>query len=188
MPVFNDIPIHSERLVLRPYRESDAEALFGIFADPAVMRFMSSPPWTSMDRAHEVIARAIAALGSGEHLTLGIERRDEPGIIGQCVLFRFAETCRRAEIGYSLASRAWGNGYMNEALRALINYAFECLDLNRIEADIDPRNERSARSLERLGFEREGLLRERWIVDGEVSDTALYGLLRNDWPTVESRN
>ena len=53
--------------------------------------------------------------------------------------------------------------------------------LNRVEADIDPRNEASARTLERLGFRREGLLRERWIVGDEVSDTALYGLLQRDW-------
>ena len=50
-----------------------------------------------------------------------------------------------------------------------------------MEADIDPRNHASARSLERLGFTREGLLRERWIVKGEVSDTALYGLLQREW-------
>lgn len=179
--MFEGIPIRSRRLILRPYREADAEALFAIFSDRKVMRFMSTPPWTSIDKAREVIARAIAASGSGEYLTLGIERSDEPGIIGQCVLFKISDTCRRAELGYCLASRAWGNGYMNEALHALLRYAFERLNLNRIEADIDPRNERSARSLERLGFVREGVLRERWIVDGEVSDTALYGLLRKDW-------
>lgn len=70
---------------------------------------------------------------------------------------------------------------MDEALRALVDYGFGPLDLNRIEADIDPRNEASARSLERLGFVREGLLRQRWIVDGVVSDSALYGLLTQDW-------
>jgi RimJ/RimL family protein N-acetyltransferase len=53
--------------------------------------------------------------------------------------------------------------------------------LNRIEADIDPRNVASARSLERLGFSKEGHLRQRWIVNGEVSDSAFYGLLLSDW-------
>jgi ribosomal-protein-alanine N-acetyltransferase len=84
-------------------------------------------------------------------------------------------------VGYSLASAEWGNGYMQEALTALLDYGFSELDLNRVEADVDPRNAASGRSLERLGFRREGLLRERWIVGGEVSDTALYGLLRKDW-------
>jgi RimJ/RimL family protein N-acetyltransferase len=53
--------------------------------------------------------------------------------------------------------------------------------LNRVEADIDPRNHPSAKTLERLGFQKEGHLRERWIVNGEVSDTGLYGLLASDW-------
>jgi RimJ/RimL family protein N-acetyltransferase len=70
---------------------------------------------------------------------------------------------------------------MHEALRRMLDIAFVQFELNRIEADIDPRNTASARSLERAGFAREGLLRERWIVNGEVSDSALYGLLRKDW-------
>ncbi len=70
---------------------------------------------------------------------------------------------------------------MSQALQALLGYAFQTLDLNRLEADIDPRNLASAKTLERLGFQKEGHLRERWIVNDEVSDTALYGLLRREW-------
>ena len=70
---------------------------------------------------------------------------------------------------------------MREALTALIGYAFRTLDLHRIEADADPRNAASVRVLEHLGFVREGLLRERWHVGGEVSDSLLLGLLRGDW-------
>jgi [ribosomal protein S5]-alanine N-acetyltransferase len=71
---------------------------------------------------------------------------------------------------------------MQEALVAFIGHGFAELGLNRIEADTDPRNERSMRLLERLHFVQEGHFRERWIVDGEVSDSALFGLLRRDWP------
>jgi RimJ/RimL family protein N-acetyltransferase len=84
-------------------------------------------------------------------------------------------------MGYALASAAWGCGYMAEALTALLDHGFGQMQLNRVEADVDPRNLASARSLERLGFVKEGLLRERWIVDGEVCDSALYGLLLADW-------
>ena len=70
---------------------------------------------------------------------------------------------------------------MQEALLALIQYGFSELRLNRIEADIDPMNLASARCLERLGFKLEGMLRERWIVAGVVSDSAMYGLLASDW-------
>jgi RimJ/RimL family protein N-acetyltransferase len=78
-------------------------------------------------------------------------------------------------------TRPWGKGYINEALVALLEFGFTQLDLNRVEADIDPRNVASARTLERLGFQREGLLRQRWIVGDEVSDTAIYGLLAHEW-------
>jgi RimJ/RimL family protein N-acetyltransferase len=63
----------------------------------------------------------------------------------------------------------------------LLAYAFDELDLRRIEADVDPRNAASIRTLERLGFRREGYLRERWRVNGEVQDALFYGLLRREW-------
>ena len=102
-------------------------------------------------------------------------------MIGTCTLFHFHRTSRRAELGYALVRPAWGQGLMHEALHTLVTHAFGGLDLNRLETDIDPRNVASARSLVRLGFRQEGHLRERWVVNGEVSDTDLYGLLRIDW-------
>lgn len=93
----------------------------------------------------------------------------------------FHEASRRAEIGYVLAREVWGRGLMHEALSALVALAFQTLNLNRLEADIDPRNTASTNSLARLGFVQEGFLRERWIVGSEVSDTALFGLLRSEW-------
>lgn len=178
---FEGIPLRTKRLRLRPYRDSDAAAIFAIRADPKVMRFWSSPPWTSIEQAHELIARDTEAFRNGTHLALAIERSGDEQLIGHCALFNLSRTCRRAEIGYGLASRTWGHGYMNEALNALIDYGFGPMNLNRIEADIDPLNEASAKALERLGFRREGLLHERWIVNGEVSDSAIYGLLHKDW-------
>ena len=132
-------------------------------------------------QAHELIARDQLALAAGEYLRLGIERLDDGRLLGHCSLFNLLSQCRRAELGYGLAHDSWGHGYMHEALRALLHFGFSGLDLNRVEADIDPRNTRSARSLKRLGFKLEGRLRQRWIVDGEVSDSALYGLLLSDW-------
>ncbi|HEX6057465.1 MAG TPA: GNAT family protein [Gemmatimonadaceae bacterium] len=93
---------------------------------------------------------------------------------------------RRAEVGYALARAAWGRGYVAEALHAMIGFAFETLALHRLEADVDPRNERSIRALLREGFEREGYLRERYHVSGEVQDAVLFGLLRREWSAREA--
>lgn len=178
---FDQLTLHTARLVLRPLCSADAQTLYAIFSDPQVMRYWSTPPWTQLDEAHALIARDLESLPRGDYLRLGMVRSDTGVLVGHCSLFSLNATSRRAELGYGMAASAWGQGYMHEALRALLHYGFSELDLNRVEADIDPRNQASARSLERLGFVREGFLRERWIVGGEVSDTALYGLLRRDW-------
>jgi ribosomal-protein-alanine N-acetyltransferase len=81
----------------------------------------------------------------------------------------------------SYGSKYWGQGYVTEALEAMIRYGFDVLDLNRIEADIDPLNIGSARVLEKLGFRKEGYMPERWIVGGKTADTVNYGLLRRYW-------
>lgn len=181
MPVFVDLPLRTSRLELRPGRPADAAAMFAIFSDPAVMRYWSEPPWTAIEQAERAAERDAQAFEAGRALRLAVVRIQDHTLIGQCTLYNFVSTCRRAEIGYSLAASAWGQGYMHEALTALVRYAFEVLDLNRIEADVDPRNLASEKSLRRLGFVQEGLLRERWIVNGEVSDTGFYGLLRTEW-------
>ena len=74
-----------------------------------------------------------------------------------------------------------GPGLHARSAQRLLDYAFDDLGLHRLEADIDPRNEASARTLERLGFVKEGFLRERWIVADVISDSAVYGLLRREW-------
>lgn len=178
---FRQVALETERLHLRWITADDAPGLYGVYSDPAVARFLSRPAFTELSQAEKMAANALAGYADGSGVNFAIERKGEPGFMGNCMLFRFHRESRRAEIGYSMARAHWGKGYMHEALQALIGYAFGPLELNRLEADIDPRNSNSAKSLERLGFRMEGVLRERWIVAGEVSDTAYYGLLRNDW-------
>jgi ribosomal-protein-alanine N-acetyltransferase len=183
MPSFTLITLRSERLTLRPLRRSDAAELFAIFSDVRVTRYLSKPPWTDIGSAHERIARDIDSMSTGQYACFGIVQTNDGKLIGECSLFNLMPQCRRAEIGYTLAYDAWGKGYIGEALVSLLEFGFTQLDLNRVEADIDPRNLASAKTLERLGFTKEGHLRERWIVAGEVSDSWLYGLLVGDWRT-----
>jgi ribosomal-protein-alanine N-acetyltransferase len=181
MPSFHQLALNTTRLLLRPLNEQDAPALFGIFSDARVAQYLARGAWSSISLAHERIARDIDALSTGKYLCLGVVRRDDEKLIGECSLFNRSQQSRRAELGYALDHEAWGQGYINEALEALLTYGFSEMALNRVEADIDPRNQPSAKTLERLGFQKEGHLRERWIVNGELSDTGLYGLLASDW-------
>lgn len=181
MPCFEAVTLTTERLLLRPLVDADAAAIFAIFSDRDVMRYWSSPPFDAIEQAQAMLSAIQAGYQSGEFLQLGLERRSDAALMGTCTLFHCHSASRRAEIGYALGRPYWGAGYMHEALTALVAYAFDTLNLHRLEADIDPRNAASARTLERLGFQREGHLRERWIVDGEISDTAWYGLLHHEW-------
>ena len=181
MPAFDLLVLSTSRLRLRALDDRDAEALFAVSGDPEVARFLSRPAWSRVDQAREKIARDREAMRKGEYVQLGIERVEDGRVLGDCCLFKFMAGQRRAEIGYSLRRDAWGHGYAHEATGALIGWGFGELGLHRIEADIDPRNTASARVLERHGFQREGLLRERWIVNGELSDSAIYGLLAPEW-------
>jgi RimJ/RimL family protein N-acetyltransferase len=178
---FGSVMLRTERLLLRPLRDTDVHDLFAIFSDARVSRYLSHPAWTEIGSAHELIARTVAAAQADKYLYLGVERASDGRLIGECSLFNLMPQCRRAEVGYTLAYEAWGKGFIGEALVALLAFGFMQLGLNRVEADIDPRNVASARTLERLGFQKEGVLRQRWIVGDEVSDTAMYGLLAHEW-------
>ena len=182
MPSFLDLTLSTPRLALRPLGPADAAALFALYSDAEFMRYWSSPPWTDPAQALAMIDSDQRGMAAGEHLRLGIFLREGGALVGTCSLFHRVESCRRAEVGYGIAPAHWRRGYMTEAVGALIGHAFGPMQLHRLEADIDPRNVASARSLEKLGFVREGLLRERWIVGDEVSDSALYGLLARHWP------
>jgi len=184
---FDRVTLETGRLVLRPLREDDAAALFAMFSDPRVVRYTSTPPWESIDVAHQRIADDRRELAAGEHLRLGVVLRDGGPIVGTCSVYQLHEESRRAELGYALAVHAQGRGLMHEALTAVLDWAFGPLELHRVEADADPRNAPSVRTLERLGFAREGLLRERWIVAGEVQDSVMYGLLAREWQARRTR-
>jgi [ribosomal protein S5]-alanine N-acetyltransferase len=180
MQAFKNLPIRTARLELRPLREADVATLFEIHADPEAMRYWDAPVWNNDERGRAMVARDLA-LTTTDYLRLGIQLLASGKLLGTCSLFGIDVRCRRAELGYILGVQGWGRGYMREALSALLDYAFAELNLNRIEVDTDPRNERSTRLLDRLKFTQEGLFRERCVVDGEISDAAMYGLLRRDW-------
>jgi ribosomal-protein-alanine N-acetyltransferase len=173
--------LSTARLRLRPFTHGDAAALFRVFSDEEVVRFWSVAAWTDIAQAEKMIEEALLAYREGGLSRYAIALADTDELIGICNLRGFYEQNRRCELGYALGSAHWGRGFAFEALEALLGHAFSALDMNRIEADIDPRNDASARLLERLGFRQEGYMPERWFVHGEYADTAFYGLLRRYW-------
>jgi len=178
---FDNIELHGARVKLRWLTHKDIDGIFKIFSNKEAMRYWNTPPMETLGEAELLIDEAQADYRSKIALRFGIENKETAALLGTCSLFNHIRSSRRAEIGYILNRDFWRQGYMNEALAILINYAFDVLDLNRLEADVDPRNYASAKTLLKLGFVKEGYLRERWIVNGEISDTELYGLLKKEW-------
>jgi RimJ/RimL family protein N-acetyltransferase len=178
--------LEGTRINLRRLRVDDVPALFAQFSDPKVMRYWSRTPLMRVDDAREMFDELDRGVDAGEFLQWAIARRTDDKMIGTCALFSQNAAHRRAEIGFALASAHWGHGYAQEAVQLVIAQAFDVLDFHRIEADVDPRNAGSVRLLERLGFKHEGLLRERWQVGGEISDSAIYGLLAREYPSTSN--
>ena len=177
----NRLPtIHGERVVLRWLEDDDVDDLLGIFGDPEVMRYWSSPPLADRTAAAALLAEIREFFARHTLYQWGVALPDEGTVIGTCTLTSFHAESARAEIGFALGREHWGRGYMSDAVAALLDYAFGPLGLRRLEADVDPRNGPSLRLLERVGFRREGLLRERWVTDGEVQDSIFFGLLRRE--------
>lgn len=181
MPQLKPTTLTTERLTLRWLTADDAAAQFALFSDPEVMRYWSSAPWTDLAQARAAIEQVLAEYRDGTSLRFAITLRDGGAMIGNIRLYDFFDQNRRCDIGYALVQAHWGQGYLAEAMAAVLDYGFAELNLNRVEADIDPRNAASQKLLERMSFEPEGYMRERWIVNGEVCDTEFYGLLKSDW-------
>jgi RimJ/RimL family protein N-acetyltransferase len=171
----------TDRLVLRRFRASDAPVLAAYRSDPEVARYQ---PWDApfpLDRAETAVRRFATGSPSGPGwFQYAIELTAEATLIGD-VAVRLHDNLRQAEIGFTLATAYQKRGYATEAVSAVLDRLFRVQGLHRVMGECDVRNTRSAALLERLGFTREGLLRQQTFIKGEWTDDLLYGLLAAEW-------
>jgi RimJ/RimL family protein N-acetyltransferase len=178
-----DYPIVTERLLLRPYRESDLEALYAIRSRDDVMRYLYEEPLTR-DEARENLMQRVgrdALRREGDELKLAIEQRETGRMIGGANLTWSSVVHKQGEIGFMQHPDQQGRGYAREAMLAVLRLGFEGLDLHRIYGRCDARNAASARLMERLGMRREAHLRENEFVKGEWTDELVYAILASEW-------
>ncbi len=186
MPLALGRGLESARLLIRLVTEADLPALLVVNSDDAVTRYLPYASWRGIEDARSWYTRMRGLQAAGSALQFALLERRSGTAIGSCLLFRYEQSSARAEIGYVLGRAHWGQGYMREALRSLIDCAFGELALRRLEAEVDPRNTPSARLLTKLGFTAEGLLRERWLTRGEPCSVTVYGLLQREWQSLRS--
>ncbi len=174
--------LETARLVLRALHMDDADFIFKEWSDPTVTFFMrDEEPLQTREQAEEFLRSFQTPEKNPSSKWWGIERKADGHLIGTCGYFRWDWQHHRAEIGYDLCPDAWGQGLMPEALRALVRYGFDEMDLNRIEATTHIENQRSQHVLRKLGFQREGLLREYYYRDGIYNDQVQFSLLKREW-------
>ena len=173
--------LDTDDLHLRPLDMSDAEGMYEILADVQSMKYWSNAPVADIEEAKQFLREDLESDAKGNSLCWAVTFKGEDELIGKCIMFNFSPKNYRAEIGYILNRKYWRRGLMRQALEALIDFAFNDLNLHRLEADTDTENTGSMALLENLGFKREGLFRERWYVYDQWADSAMYGLLNPDW-------
>ena len=176
------VPIETARLRLRRFAAADLATFIAYRNDPAIARFQS---WEGITEAEAVaFLRAVEAAPAGvpgEWLQIAVERKDSGRMIGDCAFKVMEDDTRQAEIGYTLAREAHGQGFATEAVAALLTYLFTALDLHRVVAIVDVRNAASVALLERLGMRREGHFLQNVWFKGAWGDEYLYAILRDEW-------
>jgi len=176
--------VTSERLLLRPLRLTDLDALVQYQSNPSVVRYL---PWPVRDREAVDKALAVAATrtrfaAEGDYLALAIELRATGDVIGQMNAMYRSELEQHAEVGFVLNPRFGGLGYATEATRLLVDAILTTGAIRRITMRIDARHERSIALAERLAFQHEQDSRVVEESKGELAEILTYTMRADDWP------
>jgi RimJ/RimL family protein N-acetyltransferase len=178
-----DYPIRTERLLVRPLRLDDVDALLAYRSRPDVCRYLPFEPMgrqVILDRLAEQWA-CTTLTDEGQSLTLGVELAGTAELIGDVILFWHSRLHRGGELGYVFNPDVAGRGYATEAARAVLQLGFEELGLHRIVARLDERNDASARLARRLGMRQEARLVLNELFKGEWSTELDFAMLATEW-------
>lgn len=173
--------LKTDRLILRQVTKDDAGSLLKYLSDKDVMKFVGLEPFESIDDALDEISwyQSISEKRTG--IRWGITLKGQGEVIGSCGFLNLVSQHYRSEIGVELSREHWGKGIASEAFEAVIRYGFKQMNLQRIEALIEPPNTPSQRLVEKQGFIREGLLRSYEFTCGKLDDLYMYSILKQDF-------
>jgi [ribosomal protein S5]-alanine N-acetyltransferase len=172
--------LETQNLILRRINISDADDVFEFFSDKEVLKYHDIEPFTTVERTEKLIRNWHDRFKNKQGIRWGIATKSENIIIGTCGYRFWGKPYFCAEVGYELAKPYWRQGIMTEVLKYIIPFAFENLQLNRIEATVMLENIASMNLLTSLGFIEEGILREFGFWKGEFHDLKLFSILRKD--------
>ena len=175
--------LETVRFTLRKINPGDIETLHSYWSDDVVTRYMNTN-FQSIEESRQMVELLNGLPETGEGMRWAIVDKKSGVVLGSCGYHNVKAEHRRAEVGYELGQKYWGQGIMQEVMNTVIHHCFETLEFNRIEAFVTVGNNRSVNTLEKLGFKLEGVLREYEFVQGSYLDQVVLALLRSDWDTL----
>ncbi|HUZ69000.1 MAG TPA: GNAT family N-acetyltransferase [Candidatus Saccharimonadales bacterium] len=176
-------PMHTERLLLRPFEERDLQALHTMQSDVEVVRYLYHDV-RSLDDVRIALARkmgSVSIAGEGDHVNAAVVLRDSGELVADVSLWLVSEGHEQAELGFVVHPAHQRKGYATEASRPLLDFAFNTMHLHRVVGRLEARNAGSARVLEKLGMRREAHFVENEWVKGEWQSEYVYALLAEEW-------
>jgi aminoglycoside 6'-N-acetyltransferase len=178
-----DKPLETDRLLLRPFRAEDVDALHDLRTREDVLRYLYWPPAT-IEQTRHVIEQRLSMntlCGENDSLVLAVEERATGRMIGEVDLRWLSVEHRQGEVGAILHPQAQGRGFAIETVSALLDLAFTRLGLKRVTAQTNAHNAASIRALRRLGMRQEGHLRQCVHFAGAWHDELLFAILAEEW-------
>ncbi|HHV93512.1 MAG TPA: GNAT family N-acetyltransferase [Firmicutes bacterium] len=182
-----DLILETPRLILREFVLDDWRAVHEYASDPEVTRYLSWGPNDEAASQHFVAAVITKRREQPRSVyDLAVTLRETGKLIGGCGIYR--QRFGEGELGYCLHRSYWNRGYMTEAVRAFLEWAFTEGGFHRIYARCHPANTASARVMEKNGMKKEGCLRDHMYKDGRWSDALLYAILEDEWREFSGKN
>ncbi len=173
--------LSTKRLTLREFHVSDKDVLFDIFEDEEVTRYYNINSFQSMEDCLALLERRRSRFYKGRGISWAITLKDSESLIGNCSFNAFFKQRTVGEIGYELKRPFWNQGIMTEALEAIIQFGFETIGLQQVEAWVIPGNVGSTRVLTKLNFQFLGLQKNKGYWDGKHHDLERFVFLKSEW-------
>ena len=175
--------LETDRLILRRYVSEDAAAMYKNWAsDSEVTKYLMWQTHSGEAVSQSIINEWLKEYSNDNYYHWAIvlkENGNEP--IGDIAVVHMNEEVSMMHIGYCIVRTWWHQGVTSEALKAVMDFLFDVVDVNRIESRHDPRNPNSGRVMKKCGMKYEGTLRQFDINNTGLGDTAYYGILRDEW-------
>ena len=175
------LPIRTDRLLLRRFEGADLDAFHAYHSLAETARFLPGPA-KSYTKSMEYVGKYANFVyeKEGDWLSLAIEAKEEPGLLGEVVL-KWLPGRGQAEVGWSMAPQARGKGYATEAATAVLDLGFGELGLRRVEARLDELNTASAALCQRLGMRLEARHVDKWFYKDQWATELVYAVLAGEW-------